>query len=52
MHNLIYICLGSIDPFRMYSGIQCNRSLAAHQNENLANNIVQRSSQNCALCQT
>jgi len=43
---------GSIDPFRTYSGIQCNRSLAAHQNENLANNMLQKSSRNCALCQT
>jgi hypothetical protein len=44
--------LGSIDPFRMYSGIQCNRSLADHQNESLANAVLSKSSQNCALCKT
>jgi Ras-related protein Rab-4B len=46
---------GSIDPFRMYSGIQFNRSIAATaapQNENSPNNIIQKSSRNCALCQT
>ncbi|CAF1454986.1 unnamed protein product [Adineta steineri] len=43
---------GNIDPFRMYSGIQCNHTIAAHQNENLANNIRRKSAINCALCQT
>jgi hypothetical protein len=51
------VFLGSIDPYRMYSGIQCNRSLAANrsnpdQNENSANERVQRSSKGCAVCQT
>ena len=48
----MFLYLGSIDPYRMYSGIQCNRSIAAHQNENLVNNVVRRSTRNCALCQT
>ncbi len=44
---------GSIDPLRMYSGIQFNRSItAAAQNENSSNNLVRKSSRNCALCQT
>jgi hypothetical protein len=44
--------LGSIDPFRMYSGIQCNHTIAPHQNQNLADSRLQKSSRNCALCQT
>jgi Ras-related protein Rab-4B len=49
--------LGSIDPYRMYSGIQCGRSLAANrtdlnQNENSANDRLQKSSKGCALCHT
>ncbi|CAF0736680.1 unnamed protein product [Rotaria sp. Silwood1] len=43
---------GSIDPYRMYSGIQCNRTVAAQQNENSPNNISRKSSINCASCQT
>jgi len=51
------VCLGSIDPYRMYSGIQCGRSLAANrselnQNDNSANERVQKSSKGCAFCQT
>jgi Ras-related protein Rab-4B len=49
--------LGSIDPYRMYSGIQCGRSLAANrsghdQNENSANARIQKSSKGCVFCQT
>lgn len=51
-HILHKIESGRIDPLRMYSGIQCNRSIAAHQDENLSNNRIQKSSRNCALCQT
>jgi len=49
---------GSIDPYRMYSGIQCGRPLAAAnrsdrvQNENAANERIQKSSIGCAYCQT
>ncbi len=53
--NLFF--LGSIDPYRMYSGIQCGRSLAANrsglnQNENSADERIQKSSKGCAFCQT
>lgn len=51
-HLIVDLFLGSIDPYRMYSGIQCNRSIAAHQNENLANHTIRKPSRNCALCQT
>jgi hypothetical protein len=41
----------------MYSGIQCGRSLAANrsghdQNENTANERLQKSSKGCAVCRT
>ena len=45
---------GSIDPLRMYSGIQMNRAIiaAASQNDDSSNNLIRRSTRNCALCQT
>jgi len=48
---------GNIAPYRMYSGIQCGRSLAANrsglnQNENSADERIQKSSKGCAFCQT
>jgi len=53
----LFIFKGSIDPYRMYSGIQCGRSLAANrsghdQNENTANERLQKSSKGCAVCRT
>ena len=44
--------LGSIDPYRMYSGIQCNRLLAAEPDRSLTQERPQKSSRSCALCQT
>ncbi|CAF4347914.1 unnamed protein product, partial [Adineta steineri] len=46
---------GSIDPYRMYSGIQFNRSVAANQfdlnqNNNSANERIQKSSNSCTSC--
>jgi hypothetical protein len=51
----LFLFLGSIDPYRMYSGIQCNRSLAANrsdhnQNDDSASETVPRSSRGCASC--
>ncbi|UJR33655.1 hypothetical protein I4U23_021088 [Adineta vaga] len=44
---------GIIDPFRMYSGIQCNpTSIAARQNDTTTNNAIQKSKINCTSCQT
>lgn len=45
--------LGSIDPYRMYSGIQCNRLLAAAApDRSLTQERPQTSSRSCSLCQT
>ncbi|CAF1411717.1 unnamed protein product [Adineta ricciae] len=46
---------GSIDPYRMYSGIQFNRSQAANRynpnaNDSSANERLQKSTNNCASC--
>jgi hypothetical protein len=54
---VFFSVIGSIDPYRMYSGIQCGRSLAANrpgfnQNESSANERLQKSSKGCAVCQT
>jgi hypothetical protein len=51
----LFLFSGSIDPYRMYSGIQCNRSLAANrsdhnQNDDSASETVSRSSRGCASC--
>ena len=45
--------LGSIDPYRMYSGIQCNRALAAAPADKPSNasvGIRRKPSRNCASC--
>ena len=49
------ISLGSIDPHRMYSGIQCNRSPAANRsvrdpNQSLAIEGLPKSSTGCGSC--
>ena len=47
---------GNIDPYRMYSGIQCGRTLAANRftrddNDDSANNrTIQKSSRGCLSC--
>ncbi|UJR13609.1 hypothetical protein I4U23_000622 [Adineta vaga] len=45
---------GSIDPYRMYSGIQFNRAHAANRSDsnsnNSANERIQKSTNNCASC--
>lgn len=51
----VFSCSGSIDPYRMYSGIQFNRSQAANRyNQNAtdssANESLQKSTNNYASC--
>ncbi|CAF5189808.1 unnamed protein product [Rotaria magnacalcarata] len=46
---------GTIDPYRMYSGIQCGRSLAANrfnrdQNSNSADEQIHKSTPGCGSC--